>query len=84
MELYSEVLQLANHIDDDLALIFGWTNVEEFVHPINGALPDIHAPPFPLPLPVSVGQFKAIILDHARSDGAAILLGTSPLPCTSP
>jgi hypothetical protein len=67
--------------EDDPPLMFGWVAIDDFVR----SIPTVAggpAPPFVLPVPLTVENFKAAILSHVRAIGAPQRLDTFLLPCS--
>ena len=88
--LYDEIMKLADHVEDDPPVIFGWQNVEVFVQAIQAAQAQAAAPgglplpanPLALPAAVNVQNFKEAVLEYVRVQGAPAPLGTTCLPCS--
>jgi len=88
--LFSTIMDLSVHVEDDPPVIFGWQNVEGFVRGIREAQAQAVAPggeplpadPFGLPAAVNVQNFKEAVLEHARIQGALPRLDTTCLPCS--
>jgi hypothetical protein len=71
--------------EDDPPLIFGWENVDAFVHSLNLEAPANLVPPFQLPAPpINPGDFKLALLNSLRdqNDRRTIPVGTSVIPCS--
>jgi hypothetical protein len=88
--LFSKIMELAEHVEDDPPVIFGWQNVEIFVQAIQVAQAQAVAPgglpmpanPLNLPAAVKVQNFKEAVLEYAQAPGALDRLDTTCLPCS--
>jgi len=88
--LFSTIMELSVHVEEDPPVIFGWQNVEGFVQAIQQAQAQAAAPggkplpadPFGLPAAVNVQNFKEAVLEFARIPGALPRLDTTCLPCS--
>ncbi|KAE8879874.1 hypothetical protein PF005_g18925 [Phytophthora fragariae] len=88
--LFSKIMELAVHVEDEPPVIFGWQNVEDFVQAIQAAQAQAAAPggeplpadPLHLPAAVNVQNFKEAVLEYARVPGAAARLDSTCLPCS--
>ena len=82
--LYDQIMHLADHVEDDPPVIFGWQSVEDFVEAMEVARgpPALPADPLGLPPPpavVTVQEFKEAVLAYATVPGAEPRLDTNRL-----
>lgn len=71
--------------EDDPPLIFAWKNVHVFVQSIPQQVvvgANVAAPPFVLPVPLTVDGFKDALLAHVQTPGGSAPRERAVLPCT--